>query len=321
MIPATRAIDVSPPPRKLSVVRGIQQVPIWTHLYAPEGTGKSTFGAGAPDPIFIDVEAGTAHLDVPRFEFDDGRTQPETWPEVLSALSVLATEPHTFKTAVVDTLDATEALIFSHICARDKKASIEDYGYGKGYVAAVDEWRLFVAACEKLLAKKMHVVTLSHASIRPFKNPEGDDFDRYEMRLNQKAAGLIKERAHNILFAQLEMVTFKDERTKRVKGSSTGARIIRTTRTAAFDAKNRYDLPDELPLSWDDYWRAVQERRPADPKKLVEAIIEKSKLLGGEIETSSAKFVVDYKDNAAALAKLNDRLNAKLSEKSSAQEE
>ena len=97
----------------------------------------------------------------------------------------------------------------------------------------------------------------------------------------------------------------------------TAARItwicrIRTTRTAAYDSKNRHDLPDSRTLAWDDYAAALKAHRPADPKALREQIALKAHALGGEIETYSAQFVVQYNNDAVSLSKLNNRLNAKM---------
>ena len=43
-------------------------------LYGPEGIGKSTFAAQLPQPLFIDTEGGTRHLDVQRFA-----ERPSSW--------------------------------------------------------------------------------------------------------------------------------------------------------------------------------------------------------------------------------------------------
>jgi hypothetical protein len=295
------------------VVQGRRTRPLWTHLYGPEGCGKTTFGSNAPSAIFIDVEHGSNELDVARFAFDEhGRTTPATWGEVVQALRVLHQDDHQYKSVIIDTLDAAEALIWAYICERDDKLSVEDYGYGKGYVAAVDEWRLFVAAVERLRTKGMQVITLAHSMVKPFKNPCGDDFDRYQMKLHEKAGGLIKERADAVLFAQFEQYANKDEKTKRVRGVSTGARVMFTQRTAAYDAKNRHDLPEKMPLDWNDYWGAVQAHRPADPRALIEQIRASAVVLGGDIAEFAAKYIEEHGADAAGLAKLNSRMNAKL---------
>jgi hypothetical protein len=317
---------VAPPKMKLAVSTGRRERPLWVHLYAIEGLGKTTFAADAPSPIFIDIEGGTFEKDVARFTFEPAtdnaaeRTAPKDWNEVQAALRLLASERHPYKTVVIDTLDALESLIHASICARDGQANIESYGYGKGYVAAVDEWRIFVSLVERIRATGVNVVTLAHAIVKSFKNPTGDDFDRYQMKLHEKAGGLIKERSDVVLFGNYETIAVKDPKTKRAKGVSTGARLIYTTRTAAHDAKNRHDLPEVLPLSWDDFATAVKAHRPADPAALAAECERKAKELGGDVEAKAAAYITQNTGNAASLAKLNDRLNALLSERQTAEE-
>jgi hypothetical protein len=294
-----------------SLVKGKQARPIRVVLFGTEGVGKSTFAAAAPSPVFLGAEDGTAHLDVVRFPM------PTTWAEVLDAIRVLETEAHDFKTLVIDTLDWAEPMLWSHICKRDGMANVEAYGYGKGHVAALDEWRVFLAALERMRDRRgMNVLLLAHSWIKPFKNPEGDDFDRYEMSLHAKSGGLIKQWADAVLFANFEQFAAKDAKTKRTKGVSTGARLIYTTRTAAYDAKNRADLPESMPLAWEDFAAALEAHKPADVGALVAEITRKAKLLGGELETKAIAAIERAAGDAALLAKLNSWANAKLSERS-----
>jgi hypothetical protein len=291
-----------------SVVRGKQEAPDRVLLYGVEGIGKSTWAAGAPAPVFIPAEDGTSNLDVARFP------EPDGWVDVLDALRILAEDKHDFQTVVLDTLDAVEPMLWRHICERDKKSSIEDYGYGKGYMAALDEWRVFLAALEKLRRTRgLGVVLIAHSWIRPFKNPEGDDFDRYELKLNAKAGGLLKEWCDSVLFAHYETYASKNERTGAVKGVSTGARVVHTQRTAAWDAKNRFSLPESLPLDYADYAAAVKAHRPADPSALRESIqVKLDELADNEITAKVAKAVAEAKDDAEKLALINNRMTATL---------
>src|SRR5512141_4050 len=143
---ATIQKSTQPPPASRmtlkALVKGRVEQKLRVVAYGPEGVGKSTFGAGAPGAIFLGAEEGTAQLDVTRFP------RPENWPEVFDALRVLTTEAHGYETLVVDTLDWLEPLIWAYCCQRDGMSNIEDYGYGKGYQVAVDEWRRFLAALD-----------------------------------------------------------------------------------------------------------------------------------------------------------------------------
>ena len=293
-----------------SVVRGKLQQPIRVVLYGVEGIGKSTFGASAPSPIFLGAEDGTAQLDVARFP------KPESFADVFEAIRVLGTSEHDFKTLVVDTLDWLEPIIWAHICERDKQENIEAYGYGKGYQTALDEWRKVLAALERLRqAKGMHLVLVAHSWVKSFKNPTGDDFDRYEMKLHAKAGGLVKEWADAVLFANYETYAHKDEKTKRVRGVDTGARLLFSERRAAWDAKNRYSLPESLPLSWADFEAAVNAAHVAPTVDLRAEITRKAKELGEDTESKVLIALEKAGDNAQHLAVINNRLNALLAER------
>jgi hypothetical protein len=293
-----------------SVVRGRLKEPITVLLYSPEGAGKSTFAADAPMPIFIDSENGSGELNVARFPV------PESWADVREAIHVLTVDQHDYKTLVVDTVDWIEGLIFQHVCKTSNSINIEAVGggYGKGYTAAIDEWRILLADLERLRASKgMNIILLAHSWIRPFKDPESEGWDRYEMKLNNKAAGLLKEWPKAVLFANYETVTSKDSKTKRVRGVSTGARWIYTTRCAAFDAKSRYSIPERLPLSWKDFEAAIGA--PVDVPALTAEIMRKA----GELGEEGGKKVLEYLAAAGAdpekLKKLDVWTNCKLAEK------
>jgi hypothetical protein len=297
-----------------NVVKGRLQQPTRVVIYGPEGVGKSTFGANAPSPIFLGAEDGTGQLDVARLP------QPHSFEDALEAVRLLTTEAHDYATLVVDTLDWLEPLVWEHICRRDQQANVEAYGYGKGYVVALDEWRRFLSALERLRqAKRMHLVLVAHSWVKPFKNPMGDDYDRVEMKLHAKAGGLLKEWADAVLFAQYETYAKKDAGTRRVRGVSTGARILMTERTAAYDAKNRYSLPEQLPLSWADYWAGVQAGQVASPAVLREEILRKAEALPEETQVKVRETVTKASENATQLAQINNRINALLSEQTAQQ--
>lgn len=315
----TAAAQIAPKPqpqaapsrmRLTNVVKGKIKRPVRIVVYGPEGVGKSTFGAGAPKPIFLGAEDGTAQLDVTRFP------APERWEDVLEALRVLGTDAHDYESLVVDSLDWIEPLIWQYVCKRDDQANIEAYGYGKGYQVALDEWRRLLAGFEFLTrSKPMHLILLAHSWIKPFKNPAGEDFDRYELKLHAKASGLIKEWSEAVLFANWETFAKKDERTKRVRGVSSGARLLYTERHAAYDAKNRYHLPDEISLSWGDFDAAVTAGSPAPAADIRAEILRKAAAIGGDLELLIVKTMTEAGDDTERLSQINNRTNAKMAEK------
>jgi hypothetical protein len=287
-----------------SITKGKKQSPYYVVLYGPEGIGKSSFAAGAPSPIFLGEPGGTDHLDIARFP------APQTLEDIESALDSLEKERHDFQTLVIDTADYLEPVIWESICREAKVASIEKVagGFGKGYVFALDKWRELAGRFERLIDRGMHVVILAHSHLKTVKNPLGDDYEHYEMKLNGKAAAFLKERPKAVLFANYVSYTDKDETTKRVKAYGDGSRLIYTEHRPAYDAKNRYGLPAELPLSWEDFDAAARAGIPANAEKLATEI----ETLLGELPTervAKVRAALDSNRNdAAKLSALADRV-------------
>lgn len=312
-IPDRNAPRPPPPPRVrtmtlANVRQGKIAQPPKVLIYGAEGCGKSTFGANAPDPIFLCAEDGTAQLDVARFP------EPKGWLDVLDAVDELTTTEHAYRTLVVDSLDWLEPLCWDYIVRRDKKTGIEDYGFSKGQkTIAPAEWRVFLSKLERLRnVKNMGVVLIAHQHVKSFKNPEGDDFDRYELAMDAKAGGMFKQWCDAVLFAQFETFATKDER-KRVRGVSSGARIVHTQRTAAFDAKNRYDLPERMPLDWHSFMEGVEAAAPATPERLrlkIHTLL--SQVTDQELTDKVVASVQRFGEDAAQLAKIYDRLAARV---------
>jgi AAA domain-containing protein len=296
-----------------SITKAPRKRPLRVLVHGQPGVGKTTFAADAPSPVFICPEDGIpGSLDVARFPSPDGGWR---WQDILDAITELAIGQHNFSTVVFDTLDWIEPIIWEHVCKEDGVSSIEKVGggYGKGYQAALDCWRLLLSYLERLSASKgMNVVMLAHSAIRNFKDPQSEGYDRWEMKLHKYPAGLIKEWSDDVLFAQHEAGVATDSRTKRKRGVSTGARIARTVWDAAFDAKNRNALPPEIPLSWAEYAAAIQAGAPAETIALVEEIKRKAAELGGDIEKQALAAIERANGDALKLSKLNDWANAKL---------
>ncbi|RMF73509.1 MAG: ATP-binding protein, partial [Acidobacteria bacterium] len=209
---------------------------------------------------FIPTEDGLNDIDCERFPLATG------YADVLGALSALYGEEQEYRTVVLDSLDWLERLILAEVCAKRGVESIEDIGYGKGYVFALTQWREVIEGLDALRNDRgMQVILIAHAAIEKFANPETDTYDRYVPRLQKHASALVQEWCDEVLFATYRVHTRQTDEgfaRKRVQGIGTGERIVRTTERPAHVAKNRLNLPDEIPLDYRVYAAFVRGENP-----------------------------------------------------------
>lgn len=224
-------------------------------IHGDPGIGKTTFGVCAPAPVVIQTEDGLGNLQATAFPL------ARSFSDVMEALGALYTEAHDFQTLVVDSLDWLEPLIWAHVCTQHGKKSIEEFGYGKGYVEALSIWRQFFDGITALRDDKgMTIVMIAHSEQKKIEDPMLPAYDTHDLKLHKRAAALAEEFADVILFAALQTNTVVEEagfNAKRTRATTTGARIIHTIGQPAFLAKNRYSLPSPLPLAWDAFAQAM----------------------------------------------------------------
>jgi hypothetical protein len=220
-------------------------------LYGPPGIGKTTFASGAPDPIFIITEDGLGDLEVEHFPLCS------TFDEVLGQLESLGREDHEYKTIVIDSLDALEPMIWTATCKRLGVTSIEAPGYGKGYVEAQTEWRLLFSYLTALRDdKNLTILMIAHGAFTRIEDPEHPVYDTNTLKLNKRASALTTEYCDIVAFASHKMFTKVDDvnaKEKRVRAIPTTERVIKLSASPAYTAKNRYHMPEVLPLSWEEF--------------------------------------------------------------------
>jgi hypothetical protein len=227
----------------LNIIEGKEKRPLKIVIYGPEGIGKSTFASQFPDPLFIDTEGGTSNLNIRRIKCN------KSWDELISIVKEICANPSVCKTLVLDTADWSEFLCINAVCEKYRKINIEDFGFGKGYVYLLDEFSKLLALLDQLIEVGINVVITAHAKPRKFELPEEQGaFDRYEMKLTRQVAPLIKEWCDALFFVNYKIyVVTTENNTKKAQG---GKRVLYTTHNPTYDAKNRFNLPEELELSF-----------------------------------------------------------------------
>lgn len=216
-------------------------------VYGDHKVGKSSFASKMPSPIFIQTEDGLESLGVQAFE------KATTFTDLIAQLKFLANEKHEFKTVVLDSLDWTEKLIWEDVCTKNNWSQIGEGAYGAGYKLAINYWREVLVALDYLSnTRKMCVCLIAHAKVTKFEDPEKENYDRWNLDLHEKTSKMICEWADIIGFANLKTVVSvkKEDFGTVTKAKSTGERQICLNGKAAYEAGNRYGLPDTLPLEW-----------------------------------------------------------------------
>ena len=241
-------------------------------VYGTEGIGKSTFAAQFPDPVFIDTEGSTASMNVKR------TSTPANFSEIISQVQYIARHPGEAKTLVIDTIDWAERMAVKSICDAKKLTGLEDMSYGKGYVYVYEDMGRLLNACTECIDNGVNVVIVAHAAIRKFEQPdELGSYDRYELKCQNAAkanvCALIKEWADMVLFVNYRTITVKAADSKKTKATGGTERVMYAQHRAAFDAKNRFGLPEELPFSFDSI-ASIFDSAPSPTAAPVETVKE-----------------------------------------------
>jgi len=224
-----------------------QDRPVMVTICGDSGMGKTSLAATFPNAVFIRAEDGMQAIPKDK--------RPDAFPVLANAqmlwdqLTALVTEPHEYKTLVVDSVTALERMFIADVLASDPKArsinqALGGYGAGVNAVAAMHQ-RVRRAAGVLSERRGMHVVFLAHADVETMRLPDSDDYMRYSLRLPPKSMPPYVDDVDVVGFVRL--VTFtKGEDGERKKAISTGERELIVHATAANVSKNRYGITEAM---------------------------------------------------------------------------
>lgn len=250
-------------------------------VYGPEGIGKTTFASHFPDPVFIDTEGSTKHMDVQRTE------RPQSWAELMSQVQFFAEHPDRCGTLVIDTADWAEQLCMDAVCRKYEKKGIEDFGYGKGYVYLREEFGKLLNLLESIAEKGINTVVTAHARMRKFEQPdELGAYDRWELKLDKNTAPLVKEWADMVLFANYKTVVVNVDGQGALKGKNKaqgGKRAMDRASGSGVFARDPDALIDmvELPVT-NTLRKQIEDRAAAQAR----AKVLQARAIGWENEVS-----------------------------------
>lgn len=231
-------------------------------FYGVEGIGKSTLASRLPSPIFIDTEGSTDHMTVCRYP------RPLDWDDLMAMVDDASRLK--IRTLVIDTLDWADTLCTRSLCREKKWGSIEDAGYGKGYVMLGEKFGELLAKLTAMADKGMNVGFCAHAQLRKVEKPEETGaYDHWELKCSKRVAPMVKEWCDLLLFLNYDSMVIHGN-TPMEKNRITGnKRVIYANHQPTFDAKNRFGLADKLPLDYESI-KGVFEKEPApEPEPVV----------------------------------------------------
>lgn len=215
-------------------------------IYGEPKVGKSTFASQAPDAIFLDLEGGIDALEVAKLKInsidDFGR-----------ALDSLLEQEHDFKTVIIDSADWLERFIHEYICETAKAKSITDKSnqttaYGNGYILAKNLFSGYLQKLDRLRNQKgMAVVVIAHSMVRKMEQPDTESYDSFVIKMHEKASSLLIEWADILGFARLKTLVNQDGK------AASGERVLVLSDTKYATVGNRYNLPNEIPLKWEEF--------------------------------------------------------------------
>lgn len=224
-------------------------------VFSSGGAGKTSLAAliqeAGVKPLFLDIEQGSARCDVSRID------TIETWGELRAILqnqSLL--EP--YNAVVVDSLTKAEEMAIAWTLQNVKHEkghyveSIEGYGFGKGFTHVYETFLQLLGDLDAVARSGLHVICTAHECVANVPNPSGEDWIRYEPRLQSPASGKasirhrVKEWCDHLLYIGFDTAVSKDG-----KASGSGTRTIYPTEMPWCWAKSR-SLSDPIPYTKGD---------------------------------------------------------------------
>ena len=228
--------------------------------YGPGGIGKTKLASLLKlvgiNPLVLDLEGGSNFLDVQRIA---GIESFQELRDVLRDEQLLAP----FGAVVIDSFTKAEELAIRHTLETVKNDGgqyvdgIEGYGFGKGYTHAYETFLKLLGDLDGLARKGKHIVGICHDCTANVPNPHGEDWIRYEPRLQNTPKGSIRHRVRewcdHLLFVGYDVAVGKDG-----KGKGAGTRTIYPTEMPTHMAKSRF-LSDPIVYQdgQPDLWKAL----------------------------------------------------------------
>jgi hypothetical protein len=201
-------------------------------IFGPGGIGKTTLAATAPGPVaFFDLDdsLGIIRPQLPepvRTRINRVGCAPR-WQDIRDMLGRPGWDE--IRTIIIDSATRAEELAVEHTLATvphekgHRVQRVEDYGFGKGYSHVYDTFLPLLGDLDQHARAGRHVILICHDCTASVPNPNGEDWIRYEPRLQSPSSGKssirlrVREWADHVLFVGYDV----DVHDGKAKGSGT----------------------------------------------------------------------------------------------------
>ena len=237
------------------------------------GAGKTTFACSShsqKEPVFVinsdDGGENVFHKTGINMIHDcvptgDVKENAEKWDSVMASLRELASEKTGIKRIIIDSVDKLELLAQGKVCTEHKCQTIEDPGYGKGYLYSSGHIQKLLSGLNYLRdSQDIQPILICHTQIRTINKPTMEPYDSFILKLHKSNSANITEWADVILFISFETIIKKIDagfNRKDSRAMQSGNRLLYTSGSMGVDAKNRFDLPPEIPADWNEYRKLI----------------------------------------------------------------
>jgi len=229
-------------------------------LYGPGGIGKTTLADLAPGPVAsFDLDDSLAVLQPEHTQRIAGI---ETWHDLRAALNGDGWDE--VRTLVIDSATKAEELAVAWTLAHvphekgQRVSRLEDYGYGRGFGHVYETFLTLLGDLDRHVRAGRNVILICHDCVSSVPNPQGEDWLRYEPRLQSPSSGKasirlrVREWCDHVFFLGYDVVVAEN------KGRGCGTRTLWPVEMPHCMAKSR-KLSDPIPVPPNDtaVWDAL----------------------------------------------------------------
>jgi hypothetical protein len=281
------------------------------------GIGKTYFVSTLPRVFIIPVEQGLKGAS-PNHTPAKFEVVPLSVAELIEALTVFRTEINApidgkrpFAHLAVDSLSGSEALVHKGAQADEKARHMESKEFSVLWSAALEHWKRIQIEITKIRETGTNVWLIAHATESSDSTTEGDLFKKADLmfigpeKRVTEVRNLWRNWAGHVFFLDWLAKVTKGGKGKRSIGQYDG-RILYTRETAHHYAKTRLALPEKIPATCEDLFRAMAAGSPQEAAKLKAQIEALLPTLSPENRVRIEKDLVAAK-NAVAMAAVLSR--------------